>query len=120
MFYYVCNAKYLWQNEEISAETFQVCAETKEAALEKANCHCDKTVNQIVCSFKSAARKLGKEIDANIIYVFTGEFQEAKLEVVGDNGITVGPVTEFKANERILELIEEFPDTKFEIKEVKF
>ena len=29
MFYYVCKAKYLWQNEEVSTETFQVCAETK-------------------------------------------------------------------------------------------
>ena len=119
MFYYVCKAKYLWQNEEVSTETFQVCAETKEAALEKANCHCDKTVKQIVYSFKSAAEKLGKEIDVNIIYVFTGEWQEAKFKIIGDNGITEGPMSEFEANERIIGLIEEFPDTKFEIEEVK-
>ena len=119
MFYYVCKAKYLWQNEEVSTETFQVCAETKEAALEKANCHCDKTVNQIVCSFKSAAEKLGKEIDVNIIYVFTGEWQEAKFEIVGDNGIMVGPVTEYEANNQKSDLMYEYPEAKFEIKEVK-
>ena len=119
MFYYVCKAKYLWQNEEVSTETFQVYAETKEAALEKANCHCDKTVNQIVCSFKSAAEKLGKEIDVNIIYVFTGEWQEAKFKIIGDNGIIVGPVTEYDANEQKLDLMRDYPDAKFEIKEVK-
>ena len=119
MFYYVCKAKYLWQNEEVSTETFQVCAETKEAALEKANCHCDKTVKQIVCSFKSAAEKLGKEIDANIIYVFTGEWQEAKFKIIGDNGIIVGPVTEYEANEQSFALTHDYPETEFEVKEVK-
>lgn len=119
MFYYVCKAKYLWQNEEVSTETFQVCAETKEAALEKANCHCDKTVKQIVCSFKSAAEKLGKEIDVNIIYVFTGEWQEAKFKIIGDNGIIVGPVTEYEANEQKPDLMREYSDAKFEIEEVK-
>ena len=94
MFYYVCKAKYLWQNEEVSTETFQVCAETKEAALEKANCHCDTTVNQIVCSFKSAAEKLS-------------------------NGIIVSPVTEYEANEQRFALMHDYPETKFEIKEVK-
>ena len=39
--------------------------------------------------------------------------------IVGDNGIVEGPMSEFEANKRIIELIEEFPDTKFEIKEVK-
>ena len=120
MFYYVCKAKYLWQNEEVSTETFQVCAETKEAALEKANCHCDKTVNQIVCSFKSAAEKLGKEINVNIIYVFMGEWQEAKFKIIGDNGITVGPLTEYEVHKQMSDLINEYPDVKFEIKEVKF
>ena len=119
MFYYVCKAKYLWQNEEVSTETFQVCAETKEAALEKANCHCDKTVSQIVCSFKSAAEKLGKKINVNIIYVFTGEWQEAKFKIVGDNGIIVGPVTEYEANDRRQALMYEFKDVYFEIKEIE-
>ena len=119
MFYYVCKAKYLWQNEKVSTETFQVCAKTKEAALEKANCHCDKTVKQIVCSFKSVAEKLGKEIDVNIIYVFTGEWQEAKFEIVGNNGITVGPLTEYEANEQRFDLMRDYPDAKFEIEEVK-
>lgn len=128
MFYYVCKAKYLRQNEEVGAETFQVCAETKEAALEKANCHCDKTAKQIICNFKVAAKKLGKKIDTNIIYVFTGEFQEAKFEIVGDNGITVGvigdngikvgPVTEYEANNQKSDLMYEYPEAKFEIKEV--
>ena len=119
MFYYVCKAKYLRQNEEVGAETFQVCAETKEAALEKANCHCDKTAKQIVCNFKVAAEKLGKKIDTNIIYVFTGEWQEAKFKIIGDNGIIVGPVTEYEANEQRFALMHDYPETKFEIKEVK-
>lgn len=119
MFYYVCKAKYLWQNEEVSTETFQVYAETKEAALEKANCHCDKTANQIVRSFKSAAEKLGKEIDVNIIYVFTGEWQEAKFKIIGDNGIIEGPMTEYEANNRIQNLMYEFEDVYFEIKEIE-
>ena len=118
MFYYVCKAKYLRQNEEVGAETFQVCAETKEAALEKANCHCDKTAKQIVCNFKVAAEKLGKKIDTNIIYVFTGEIQEAKFKIIGDNGITVGPVTEYEANNQKSDLMYEYPEAKFEIKEV--
>lgn len=118
MFYYVCKAKYLRQNEEVGAETFHVCAETKEAALEKANCHCDKTAKQIVCNFKVAAEKLGKKIDTNIIYVFTGEWQEAKFKVIGDNGITVGPVTEYEANNQKSDLMYEYPEAKFEIKEV--
>lgn len=42
-----------------------------------------------------------------------------KYTIVGDNGIVEGPMSEFEANERVIELIEEFPDTKFEIKEVK-
>ena len=42
-----------------------------------------------------------------------------KYIIVGDNGIVEGPMSEFEANERIIELIEEFPETKFEIKEVK-
>ena len=119
MFYYVCKAKYLWQNEEVSTETFHVCVVTKEAALEKANCHCDKTVKQIVCSFKSAAEKLGKEIDLNIIYVFTGEWQKAKFKIVGDNGIIVGPVTEYETNEQRFDLMRDYPDAKFEVEEVK-
>lgn len=119
MFYYVCKAKYLQKNEEVSTETFQVCAETKEAALEKANCHCDKTVKQIVCSFKSAAEKLGKKINVNIIYVFTGEWQEAKFKIIGDNGIIVGPMTEYEANDRRQALMYEFKDVYFEIKEIE-
>ena len=78
MFYYVCKAKYLWQNEEVS-----------------------------------------KEINVNIIYVFTGEWQEAKFKIIGDNGIIVGPVTEYEANEQRFALMHDYPDTKFEIKEVK-
>ena len=119
MFYYVCKAKYLRQNEEVGAETFQVCAETKEAALEKANCHCDKTAKQIVCNFKVAAEKLGKKIDTNIIYVFTGEWQEAKFKIIGDNGIIVGPMTEYEANDRRQALMYEFKDVYFEIKEIE-
>ena len=76
-------------------------------------------MKQIVCSFKSAAEKLGKEIDVNIIYVFTGEWQEAKFKIIGDNGIIVGPVTEYEANEQKFDLMRDYPDAKFEIKEVK-
>lgn len=42
-----------------------------------------------------------------------------KYIIVGDNGIIEGPMSKSEANERILELIEEFPDTKFKIKEVE-
>lgn len=42
-----------------------------------------------------------------------------KYTIVGDNGIIEGPMNKEEANERLLELVEEFPDTKFEVKEVK-
>ena len=59
------------------------------------------------------------ELKDLITYVYTGEVVKDDKQIVGDNGITEGPMSEFEANERILELIEEFPETKFEIKEVK-
>ena len=59
------------------------------------------------------------ELKDLITYVYTGEVVKDEKQIVGDNGITEGPMSEFEANERIIELIEEFPDTKFEIKEVK-
>ena len=52
-------------------------------------------------------------------FVVTGEVAKDDHQIIGDNGITEGPMSEFEANERIIELIEEFPETKFEIKEVK-
>ncbi len=42
-----------------------------------------------------------------------------KYTIVGDNGIIEGPMSKEEVGERLLELVEEFPDTKFEIKEVK-
>lgn len=42
-----------------------------------------------------------------------------KYIIVGDNGIVEGPMSEFEANERILTLMYDYPDTKFEIKEVE-
>ena len=42
-----------------------------------------------------------------------------KYIIVGDNGIVEGPMSKSKANERILELMYDYPETKFEIKEVK-
>ena len=51
--------------------------------------------------------------------MFTGEWQEAKFKIIGDNGIIVGPVTEYDANEQRFDLMRDYPDAKFEIEEVK-
>ena len=119
MYNYICKAKYLNQNEEIGVETFQVRAKTKEEALERAHYICDKTANDLIWSFKKAAKKLKKKFDVNIVPVFTGEFQEEKFALIGDNGIIVGPMTEYDANERKFDLMYDYPNVKFEIKEVK-
>lgn len=42
-----------------------------------------------------------------------------KYIIVGDNGIIEGPMNKSEANERILELMYDYLETKFEIKEVK-
>lgn len=42
-----------------------------------------------------------------------------KYIIVGDNGIVEGPMSKSEANERILELMYDYLETKFEIKEVE-
>lgn len=91
----------------------------KEKALEKAHHICDKTANDLIWSFKKAAKKIRKKIEVNIVPVLTGEFQEEKFALIGDTGIIVGPMTEYDANERKFDLMYDYPNVKFEIKEVK-
>lgn len=42
-----------------------------------------------------------------------------KYIIVGDNGIVEGPMSKSEAKERIFALMYDYPETKFEIKEVK-
>lgn len=92
----------------LETEKFVVTGKHEEEALDKASEHCDKI-----------ATKKTHEINDLVTYVYTGEVAKDDKQIVGDNGITEGPMSEFEANERLLELVEEFPETKFEIKEVK-
>lgn len=88
--------------------TFQVEGETKEAALEAANNKCDRITGEIK-----------RDAKITVIYSHTGEFQEANKQIVGDNGIIEGPMTEYEANDRIPDLMYEFEDVYFEIKEIE-
>lgn len=109
MIKYVITAQYtLVDGTVLETEDFVVTGDYEEEALDKASKHCDKI-----------ATKKTLEIKDLVTYVYTGKETKDDRQIVGDNGITEGPMSEFEANERIIELIEEFPETKFEIKEVK-
>ena len=109
MIKYIINAQFtLVDGTVLETEDFVVTGDYEEEALNNASKHCDKI-----------ATKKTLEIKDLVTYVYTGEIAKDDRQIVGDNGITEGPMSEFEANERIIELIEEFPDTKFEIKEVK-
>ena len=109
MIKYIINAQYtLVDGTVLETEDFVVTGEYEEEALNDASKRCDKIATEMTLELKDL-----------ITYVYTGEVVKDDKQIVGDNGITEGPMSEFEANERIIELIEEFPDTKFEIKEVK-
>lgn len=109
MIKYIIKAQYtLVDGTVLETENFVATGDYEEEALDKASKHCDKI-----------ATKKTLEIKDLVTYVYTGEVAKDDKQIVGDNGITEGPMSEFEANERILELIEEFPETKFEIKEVR-
>ena len=109
MIKYIINAQFtLVDGTVLETEDFVVTGDYEEEALDKASNHCDKI-----------ATKKTLEIKDLVTYVDTGGVAKDDRQIIGDNGITEGPMSEFEANKRILELIEEFPETKFEIKEVK-
>lgn len=109
MIKYIITAQFtLVDGTVLKTEEFVVTGECEEQALENASKRCDKT-----------ATKMTHEINDLVTYVYTGEVAKDDRQIVGDSGITEGPMSEFEANERLLELVEEFPETKFEIKEVK-
>lgn len=109
MIKYIINAQYtLVDGTVLETEDFVVTGDYEEEALDKASKHCDKI-----------ATKKTLEIKDLVTYVYTGEVAKDDYQIIGDNGIIEGPISEFEANKRILELIKEFPDAKFEIKEVK-
>jgi hypothetical protein len=109
MIKYIIKAQYTLVNGTVlETENFVVTGDYEEEALDKASKHCDEI-----------ATKKTLEIKDLVTYVYTGKVAKDDKQIIGDNGIVEGPMSEFEANERIIELIEEFPDTKFEIKEVK-
>ena len=109
MIKYIINAQFtLVDGTVLETEDFVVTGDYEEEALDKASKRCDKIATEMTLELKDL-----------ITYVYTGEVVKDDKQIVGDNGIIEGPMSEFEANERIIELIEEFPDTKFEIKEIK-
>ena len=109
MIKYIIKAQYtLVDGTVLETENFVVTGDYEEEALDKASKHCDKI-----------ATKKTLEIKDLVTYVYTGKVAKDDKQIVGDNGIVEGPMSEFEASERLFELVEEFPDTKFEIKEVE-
>lgn len=92
----------------LKTKTFLSKGNDQDEALNDASKQCDKIATQMT-----------KDVSDLVTYVYTGKETKDDRQIVGDNGITEGPMSEFEANERLIELIEEFPDVKFEIKEVK-
>ena len=92
----------------LRTERFVATGEYEEEALNNASKRCDKI-----------ATEMTREVKDLVTYMYTGEVAKDDRQIVGDNGMIEGPMSEFEANERIIELGEEFPDTRFEIKEVK-
>lgn len=109
MIKYIIKAEFtLVDGTILRTEKFVATGEYEEEALNDASKRCDKIATQMT-----------KDAGDLVTYVYTGKETKDDKQIVGDNGIVEGPMSEFEANERIIELIEEFPDTKFEIKEVK-
>lgn len=109
MIKYIITAQFtLVDGTVLRTDKFVITGEYEEQALDNASRRCDKI-----------ATEMTHKINDLVTYVYTGEVAKDDRQIVGDNGITEGPMSEFEANERIIELIEEFPDAKFEIEEVK-
>lgn len=109
MKYLVTKANFVThEGTELFKRTFQVEGETPADALKAANQKRDKI-----------AIEESDALGVHIEYSYTGDFVEANLKIVGGNGMVVAPLTEFEANETLKELIEQFPETRFEVKEVK-
>lgn len=109
MIKYIITAQFtLVDGTVLKTNKFVATGEYEEQALDNASRRCDKI-----------ATEMTHEIKDLVTYIYTGEVAKDDRQIIGGNGITEGPMSEFEANERIIELIEEFPDTKFEIKEVK-
>lgn len=109
MIKYVITAQFtLVDGTVLKTNKFVATGEYEEQALDNASRRCDKIATEMTHELKDL-----------VTYVYTGEVAKDDHQIISDNGITEGPMSEFEANERIIELIEEFPDTKFEIKEVK-
>lgn len=109
MIKYIIKAEFtLVDGTILRTEKFVATGEYEEEALNDASKRCDKIATEMTLELKDL-----------VTYVYTGEVAKDDRQIIGGNGITEGPMSEFEANERIIELIEEFPDTKFEIKEVK-
>lgn len=110
MIKYVITAQFtLVDGTLLKTETLLGKGNDQDEALNDASKQCDKIATQMT-----------KDTGDLVTYVYTGKETKDDKQIVGDNGITEGPMSEFEANERILELVEEFPDIKyFEIKEVK-
>ena len=109
MIKYIITAQFtLVDGTVLKTNKFVATGEYEEQALDNASRRCDKI-----------ATEMTHEIKDLVTYIYTGEVAKDDRQIIGGNGITEGPMSEFEANERIIELIEEFPDTKVEIKEVK-
>ena len=109
MIKYIITAQFTLVNGTVlRTDKFVATGEYEEEALDNASKRCDKIATEMTLGIKNL-----------VTYVYTGEVAKDNCQIVGDNGITEGPMSDLEANERIRELVEEFPDTKFEIKEVK-
>lgn len=109
MIKYVITAQFtLVDGTLLKTKTFLSKGKDRDEALNDASEQCDKIATQMT-----------KDAGELVTYVYTGKETKDDKQIVGDNGIIEGPMSEFEVNERIFELIEEFPGTKFKIKEVK-
>ena len=109
MIKYIIKAEFtLVDGTILRTEKFVATGEYEEEALNDASKRCDKIATEMTLELKDL-----------ITYVYTGEVVKDDKQIIGDNGITEGPMSEFEANKRILELMRDYPKTKFEIKEVK-
>lgn len=109
MIKYVITAQFtLVDGTLLKTKIFLSKGKDQDEALSDASKQCDKIATQMT-----------KDAGELVTYVYTGKETKDDRQIIGDNGIVEGPMSEFEANERILELMYDYLDTKFEIKEVK-
>lgn len=109
MIKYIIKAEFtLVDGTVLKTKVFLSKGKDRDEALNDASKQCDKIATQMT-----------KDAGDLVTYVYTGKETKDDKQIVGDNGIIEGPMSEFEVNERIFELIEEFPNAKFKIKEVK-